>query len=102
MPTHPLALNTTHTTANKLEEVYGQIYKALKPGGLFLSYEWVSTEAYDASNPGVGVVGVHTRGCAGMRRLQPHVCGGHAVITLTQESVFTQESHTAHSSVTDT
>jgi hypothetical protein len=31
--------------------VYGEIFKALKPGGLFLSYEWVSTKDFDASNP---------------------------------------------------
>jgi hypothetical protein len=33
-----------------LEDVYGEIFKALKPGGLFLSYEWVSTKDFDASN----------------------------------------------------
>jgi hypothetical protein len=37
--------------AAKLEDVYGEIFKALKPGGLFLSYEWVSTKDFDASNP---------------------------------------------------
>lgn len=37
--------------ANKLEEVYTQIFNVLKPGGLFLSYEWVSTKDFDPSNP---------------------------------------------------
>lgn len=36
--------------ANKLEDVYGEIFKVLKPGGLFLSYEWVSTKLYDPNN----------------------------------------------------
>lgn len=35
----------------QLEDVYGQVYKALKPGGMFASYEWVATKEYDASNP---------------------------------------------------
>lgn len=38
------------SAASKLEEVYAQIFKVLKPGGLFLSYEWVSTKHYDPNN----------------------------------------------------
>jgi len=30
--------------------VYSQIYKILKPGGKFATYEWVMTEAYDPQN----------------------------------------------------
>lgn len=37
--------------APKLEDVYGQIFKVLKPGAMFVSYEWVSTAKFDASNP---------------------------------------------------
>jgi len=31
--------------------VYSQIFKILKPGGYFGSYEWVMTDTYDPSNP---------------------------------------------------
>ncbi|CAJ0900881.1 16664_t:CDS:2 [Entrophospora sp. SA101] len=37
--------------APKLEMVYGEIFRALKPGGLFASYEWVITDKYDENNP---------------------------------------------------
>ncbi|KAK9812226.1 hypothetical protein WJX73_005226 [Symbiochloris irregularis] len=37
--------------AAKLEEVYGEIQRVLKPGGLFASYEWVATKHYDENNP---------------------------------------------------
>ena len=30
---------------------FAQVFKALKPGGHFCVYEWVSTDKYDASNP---------------------------------------------------
>lgn len=36
--------------APKLEDVYAEIYRVLKPGCLFVSYEWVTTEFYDANN----------------------------------------------------
>ncbi|KAG8368051.1 hypothetical protein BUALT_Bualt15G0005200 [Buddleja alternifolia] len=32
--------------APKLEKVYGEIYRVLKPGSLYVSYEWVTTELY--------------------------------------------------------
>jgi hypothetical protein len=35
----------------QLEDVYGEVYRVLKPGALFLSYEWVSTGLFDPSNP---------------------------------------------------
>lgn len=34
----------------QLEEVYSEIYRVLKPGAIFASYEWVSTAKYDSSN----------------------------------------------------
>ncbi|KAK9456763.1 S-adenosyl-L-methionine-dependent methyltransferase [Dipodascopsis uninucleata] len=37
--------------APTLEGVYGQIYKVLKPGGVFAVYEWVMTDKYDETNP---------------------------------------------------
>ncbi|SCW02818.1 LAFE_0F14950g1_1 [Lachancea fermentati] len=37
--------------APKLEGVYGEIYKVLKPGGVFAVYEWVMTDNYDETNP---------------------------------------------------
>lgn len=33
-----------------LEGVYSEIYKVLKPGGVFGVYEWVMTDAYDENN----------------------------------------------------
>lgn len=35
----------------KLEMAYGQVFRALKPGGLFAIYEWVTTPKYDENNP---------------------------------------------------
>lgn len=37
--------------APTFEGVYGEIFKVLKPGGVFGVYEWVMTDRYDASNP---------------------------------------------------
>lgn len=34
-----------------LEGVYSEIYKVLKPGGVFGVYEWVMTKNYDENNP---------------------------------------------------
>lgn len=39
---------TTH--APVLEGVYNEIYKVLKPGGVFGVYEWVMTDLYDENN----------------------------------------------------
>ena len=35
----------------QLEDVYGQIFKVLKPGASFVTYEWVATPKYDPKNP---------------------------------------------------
>ena len=35
----------------QLEDVYGQVFKVLKPGASFVTYEWVATPKFDASNP---------------------------------------------------
>ena len=32
-------------------QVYGEVYRVLKPGSFFMTYEWVSTPAYDPANP---------------------------------------------------
>ncbi|XP_073027136.1 24-methylenesterol C-methyltransferase 2-like [Primulina eburnea] len=37
--------------APKLEEVYSEIYRVLKPGSLYVSYEWVTTELYHGDDP---------------------------------------------------
>lgn len=37
--------------APSLEGVYSQIYRVLKPGGVFGVYEWLMTDAYDDTNP---------------------------------------------------
>ena len=37
--------------APSLEGVYSQIYRVLKPGGVFGVYEWLMTETYTNSNP---------------------------------------------------
>ena len=34
----------------QLETVYGEVFRVLKPGALFASYEWVSTARFDANN----------------------------------------------------
>ena len=37
--------------APSLEGVYSQIFRVLKPGGVFGVYEWLMTDAYDNNNP---------------------------------------------------
>jgi len=37
--------------APSLEGIYSQIYRVLKPGGVFGVYEWLMTDAYDNDNP---------------------------------------------------
>lgn len=36
--------------APELEQVYSEVYRTLKPGGIFVAYEWVTTKHYDASD----------------------------------------------------
>ena len=40
---------TCHAT--DLTDVYREAYRVLKPGGLFGSYEWLTTDKHDAKNP---------------------------------------------------
>jgi len=37
--------------APKLDEVYAEVFRVLKPGGLYVSYEWVTTPLYRADDP---------------------------------------------------
>nr|H2E7T7.1 RecName: Full=Botryococcene C-methyltransferase; AltName: Full=Triterpene methyltransferase 3 [Botryococcus braunii]AEY68258.1 triterpene methyltransferase 3 [Botryococcus braunii] len=37
--------------APKLEDVYSEVFRVLKPGAYFATYEWVSTKNYDSNNP---------------------------------------------------
>lgn len=37
--------------APSLEGIYSEIFRVLKPGGVFGVYEWLMTENYDNSNP---------------------------------------------------
>ncbi|KAJ8530308.1 hypothetical protein K7X08_037143 [Anisodus acutangulus] len=37
--------------APKLEEVYKEIYRVIKPGSYYVSYEWVTTELYQHEDP---------------------------------------------------
>jgi 24-methylenesterol C-methyltransferase len=36
--------------APSLEDVYAEVFRVLKPGGLYVSYEWVTTPLYRADN----------------------------------------------------
>lgn len=46
--------------APSLEGVYKQIFRVLKPGGVFGVYEWLMTDNYDSENP------EHRRICHGI------------------------------------
>ena len=37
--------------AVQLDEVYGEVFRVLKPGGMFCSYEWVATKEFDPNDP---------------------------------------------------
>lgn len=34
----------------QLQDAYAEVYRVLKPGSYFASYEWVSTKEYDPKN----------------------------------------------------
>lgn len=36
--------------APKLQDVYGEVFRVLKPGSLYVSYEWVTTDKYNSSD----------------------------------------------------
>lgn len=36
--------------APRLEDVYGEVYRILKPGGVFAAYEWCTTEKYNEAD----------------------------------------------------
>ncbi|KAK9135814.1 hypothetical protein Syun_015144 [Stephania yunnanensis] len=36
--------------APRLDDVYAEIFRVLKPGSMYVSYEWVTTEKYESSN----------------------------------------------------
>ncbi|KAJ3332963.1 hypothetical protein HDU76_012460 [Blyttiomyces sp. JEL0837] len=36
--------------APRLEDVYGEVFRILKPGGLFAAYEWCTTEKYNEAD----------------------------------------------------
>nr|CAD1844787.1 unnamed protein product [Ananas comosus var. bracteatus] len=38
--------------APHLEDVYGEIFRVLKPGGMYVTYEWVTTPLYRADDAG--------------------------------------------------
>ncbi|KAJ8772631.1 hypothetical protein K2173_027808 [Erythroxylum novogranatense] len=37
--------------APKLEQVYAEIFRVLKPGAMYVSYEWVTTDKYKPNDP---------------------------------------------------
>ncbi|KAG1658478.1 hypothetical protein FOA52_006257 [Chlamydomonas sp. UWO 241] len=34
-----------------MEMVYGEVFRVLKPGSMFVTYEWVGTNLFDEKNP---------------------------------------------------
>jgi len=37
--------------AQSLYKIYSEVFRVLKPGGLFALYEWIMTDAYNPSDP---------------------------------------------------
>ena len=40
----------SNSRAVQLEEVYGEVFRVLKPGSYFCSYEWVATKEFDPND----------------------------------------------------
>eukprot|EP00983_Pelagomonas_calceolata_P101550 1158706-Pelagomonas_calceolata.AAC.3 len=51
MSANPRACCSPLCLGSQLEAVYGEIFRVLKPGATFVSYEWVSTPKYNPNNP---------------------------------------------------
>ena len=45
------AIEATCHASDDLSRVYADVYRILKPGGLFAFYEWIMTDKYDPENP---------------------------------------------------
>ena len=43
--------------APTLEQVYSEVFRCLKPGSIFVAYEWVTTPKYDVNNKGHVAIG---------------------------------------------
>ncbi len=56
MEWHPASLQFAFSTVQcalpplHLLQVYGEVFRVLKPGSIFMTYEWVTTPAFNASN----------------------------------------------------
>ena len=37
--------------AQSLYQIYSEVFRVMKPGGLFALYEWIMTDAYNPSDP---------------------------------------------------
>jgi 24-methylenesterol C-methyltransferase len=73
-----------------LAELYKQVFKVLKPGAKFASYEWLKTPKYDPKNP------AHVRVVDGVAEgnALPDVRDLNDVIAAAKEAGFTVVSHT--------
>lgn len=49
--TRVYAIEATCHASDDLSRVYADVYRILKPGGLFAFYEWIMTDKYDPENP---------------------------------------------------
>lgn len=65
--------------APSLQGVYSEIFRVLKPGGTFGVYEWLMTDAYDASNPQHRTIRLGIEQGNGIGNMVP-ISEGHAAI----------------------